>query len=96
MKKNNDKESGTLRMFMIELHSTTTSNSWVLDTRYGTHISTDIQGLGESRKLKNEEVNLIMGNKCIDSVTRFGHYEIMLTKCVSVRLLYYCYSHGMA
>ncbi|GKB61470.1 retrotransposon protein, putative, ty1-copia subclass [Tanacetum coccineum] len=56
-------KGGHSGMFMIELHNTTTSDSWVLDTGCGTHICTVLQGLKESRKLKHGELNLVMGNK---------------------------------
>ncbi|GKA65070.1 hypothetical protein Tco_0764777, partial [Tanacetum coccineum] len=36
------------------------------------------QGLKESRKLKHEELNLVMGNKKITHVTKIGKYELML------------------
>ncbi|GJW09833.1 FAR1-related sequence 5-like protein [Tanacetum coccineum] len=52
------KKGGHSGMFMIELHNTTTSDSWVLDTGCGTHICTVLQGLKESRKLKHGELNL--------------------------------------
>ncbi|GJW23330.1 retrotransposon protein, putative, ty1-copia subclass [Tanacetum coccineum] len=51
-------KGGHSGMFMIELHNTTTSDSWVLDTGCGTHICTVLQGLKESRKLKHGELNL--------------------------------------
>ncbi|GJT88074.1 retrovirus-related pol polyprotein from transposon TNT 1-94 [Tanacetum coccineum] len=50
-------------MFMIKLHNTTTSDSWVLDTGCGTHICIVLQGLKESRRLKHGELNSVMGNK---------------------------------
>ncbi|GKA55036.1 retrotransposon protein, putative, ty1-copia subclass [Tanacetum coccineum] len=52
-----------LGMSMIELHNTTTSDSWVLDTGCGTHINTVLQGLKECRRLSLEELNLVMGNR---------------------------------
>ncbi|GJW77998.1 retrotransposon protein, putative, ty1-copia subclass [Tanacetum coccineum] len=67
-----------LGMSMIELYNTTTSDSWVLDTGCGTHISTVLQGLKESRRLKHRELNLVMGNRKITHVTRIGKYELML------------------
>ncbi|GJW49171.1 retrotransposon protein, putative, ty1-copia subclass [Tanacetum coccineum] len=65
-------------LFMIELHNTTTLDSWVLDTGCGTHICTVLQGLKESRMLKHRELNLVMGNRKITHVTRIGKYELML------------------
>ncbi|GKF23258.1 retrotransposon protein, putative, ty1-copia subclass, partial [Tanacetum coccineum] len=71
-------KGGHSGMFMIELHNTTTSDAWVLDTVCGTHICTVLQGLKESRKLKHGELNLVMGNKKITPVTKIGKYELML------------------
>nr|GEY47279.1 hypothetical protein [Tanacetum cinerariifolium] len=77
-------------MFMIELHNTTTSDSWVLDTGCGAHIYTVLQGLKESRRLKHRELNLVIGNKKITPVTRIGKYEIMLKYGVRIDL-YNCF-----
>ncbi|GJT71732.1 retrotransposon protein, putative, ty1-copia subclass [Tanacetum coccineum] len=71
-------KGGHSGMFMIELHNTTTSDSWVLDTGCGTHICTVLQDLKESRKLKHGELNLVMGNRKITPVTKIGKYELML------------------
>ncbi|GKA45079.1 putative RNA-directed DNA polymerase, partial [Tanacetum coccineum] len=65
-------------MYMIKLHNTTTSDSWVLDTWCGTHICAVLQGLKESRRLKHGELNLIMGNRKITPVTMIGKFELML------------------
>ncbi|GKC51515.1 retrotransposon protein, putative, ty1-copia subclass [Tanacetum coccineum] len=46
---------------MIELHNTTTSDSWVLDTGCGTHICNVLQVLKENRRLKNGELMLKSG-----------------------------------
>ncbi|GJX43652.1 retrotransposon protein, putative, ty1-copia subclass [Tanacetum coccineum] len=82
-------------MFMIELHNTTTSDSWVLDTGCGTHICTVLQGLKESRRLNHGELNLVMGNKKITHVTRIGKYELMLKSGVRIDLNNCCYSLEM-
>ncbi|GJT63083.1 retrotransposon protein, putative, ty1-copia subclass [Tanacetum coccineum] len=66
------KKGGHSGMYMIELHNTTTLNSWVLDTWCGTHICVALQGLKESRRLKHRELNLVMGNMKITHVTRIG------------------------
>ncbi|GKE42532.1 retrotransposon protein, putative, ty1-copia subclass, partial [Tanacetum coccineum] len=78
-------------MFMIELHNTITSDSWVLDTKCGTHICTVLQGLKESRRLKHGELNLVMGNGKIMLVTRIGKYELMLKSGVMIDLNNCCY-----
>ncbi|GJT36861.1 retrotransposon protein, putative, ty1-copia subclass [Tanacetum coccineum] len=82
-------------MFMIELHNTTSSDSWVLDTGCGTHICTVLQGLKESRRLKHGEINLVMGNRKITLVTRIGKYELMLKSGVRIDLNNCCYSSEM-
>ncbi|GKD20686.1 hypothetical protein Tco_1222389 [Tanacetum coccineum] len=79
-------KGGHSGMFMIELYNTTTSNSWVLDIRCGTHICTVLHGLKKSRKLKHGELNLVMGNKKITPVTRIGKYELMLKSGVMINL----------
>ncbi|GJU73181.1 hypothetical protein Tco_1264586 [Tanacetum coccineum] len=79
-------KGGHSGMFMIELHNTTTSDSWVLDTGCGTHICTVLQGLKESRKLKHGELNLVMGNMKITPVTKIGKYELMLKSGVRIIL----------
>ncbi|GJY59585.1 hypothetical protein Tco_0459477 [Tanacetum coccineum] len=83
-------------LFMIELHNTTTLDSWVLDTGCGTHICTILQGLKESRRLKHGELNLVMGNRKITHATRIGKYELMLKSGVRIDLNNYCYSLEMA
>ncbi|GKB54983.1 putative RNA-directed DNA polymerase [Tanacetum coccineum] len=82
-------------MYMIELHNTTTSDSWVLDTGCGTHICAVLQGLKESRRLKHGELNLIMGNRKITPVTRIGKFELMLKSGVRINLNNCCYSSEM-
>ncbi|GJU93276.1 putative RNA-directed DNA polymerase [Tanacetum coccineum] len=88
-------KGGHSGMFMIELHNTTTSDSWVLDTGCGTHICTVLQGLKESRKLKHGELNLVMGNMKITPVTKIGKYELMLKSGVRIILNNCCYSSEM-
>ncbi|GJV42317.1 retrotransposon protein, putative, ty1-copia subclass [Tanacetum coccineum] len=88
-------KGGHSGMFMIELHNTTTSDSWVLDTGCGTHICTVLQGLKESRRLKHRELNLVIGNKKIMPVTRIGKYKLMLKFGVRMYLNNCCYSSEM-
>nr|GEZ99131.1 hypothetical protein [Tanacetum cinerariifolium] len=82
-------------MFMIELHNTTTSDSWVMDTGCGTYICTVFQGLKERRRLKHGELNLIMGNRKITPVTRIGMFELMLKSGIRINLNNCCYSSEM-
>lgn len=92
----NVKEFGITYMFIIDLHSISTSNSWVVDTICGTHIFLDIQGLKESRKLKHEELNVFLGNRRTVSFTMIGAYKIVLSNGVSLRLLICYYSPDMS
>ncbi|GJY10796.1 putative RNA-directed DNA polymerase [Tanacetum coccineum] len=89
------KKGGHSGMFMIELHNTTTSDSWVLDTGCGTHICTVFQGLKESRRLKHGELNLVMRNRKITPVTRIRKYELMVKSGVRIDLNNCCYSSEM-
>ncbi|KAJ9556430.1 hypothetical protein OSB04_011044 [Centaurea solstitialis] len=93
LKANGASTSGT---YMIELHSTSASNSWVLDTGCGTHICTNVQGLKRSRKVRRGELDLIMGNKQIASVDVIGNYELSFSSGLSVVLIDCCYSAEMA
>ncbi|KAJ9558333.1 hypothetical protein OSB04_012947 [Centaurea solstitialis] len=93
LKANGASTSGT---YMIELHSTSTSNSWVLDTGCGTHICTNVQGLKRSRKVRRGELDLIMGNKQIASVDMIGNYELSFSSGLSMVLIDCCYSAEMA
>ncbi|KAJ9551376.1 hypothetical protein OSB04_015421 [Centaurea solstitialis] len=96
LKVNKAKECGTSGIFMIELHSTSVSNSWVLDTGCGTHICSNSQGLKESRTLKHGELNLIMGNRMTAAITKIGDLELVLSSGLSIKLLDCCYSPEMA
>nr|GEU45653.1 hypothetical protein [Tanacetum cinerariifolium] len=82
-------------MYIIELHNTTTSDSWVLDTWCGTHICAVLHGLKESRRLKHGELNLIIRNRKITPVTRIGKFELMLKSGVRINLNNCCYSSEM-
>jgi hypothetical protein len=71
---------------MIELHSTSISNSWVLDTGCGTHIYSNFQGLKGCRTIKHGELNLIMGNRMTVAVTKIGDFELVLNSGFSIKL----------
>ncbi|KAJ9546973.1 hypothetical protein OSB04_019516 [Centaurea solstitialis] len=93
LKANGASTSGT---HMIELHSTCTSNSWVLDTGCGTHICTDVQGLKRSKKLRHRELDLIMRNNQIASIDVIGSYELSFSFGLSMVLIDCCYLAKMA
>ncbi|GJW32257.1 retrotransposon protein, putative, ty1-copia subclass [Tanacetum coccineum] len=88
-------KGGHSGMFMIELHNTTTSDSWVLDIGCDTYICTILQSLKESRKLKHGELNLVMGNRKITHVTKIGKYELMVKSKVRINLNNCRYSSEM-
>ena len=96
LKKLNANGATTSGTYMIELHSTSASISWVLDTGCGTHICTNVQGLKRSRKLRRGELDLIMGNKQIASVDVIGNYELSFSSGLSMFLIDCCYSAEMA
>ena len=82
-------DSGT---YMIELHHTSTSGSWVLDTGCGTHVCNIVQVLKTSRRMENGELDLIMGNKEIVPVKARGEVELSFNSGFSILLLNVCYS----
>ncbi|KAJ9556711.1 hypothetical protein OSB04_011325 [Centaurea solstitialis] len=93
---NKTKECGTSGIFMMELHSTSVSNSWVPDTGCGACICSNFQGLKESRMLKHGGLNLIMGNRMTAVGTKIGDLELVLSSGQSIKLLDCCYSPEMA
>lgn len=62
---------------MIELCAFS-SNSWVLDIGCGTHICNNVQGMRKSRKLKQGNLDLFVGNKTCAPVEAIGSYELKL------------------
>ena len=57
LKKNKGNQTSTSSIFVIELNLST-STSWVLDTRCGSHICLNVQDLKSSRALEKGEVDL--------------------------------------
>ena len=88
---NKAKGCGTSVIFMIKLHNTSISNSWVLDTGCSTHICSNFQGLKGSRTIKHGELNLIMGNRMTAAVTKIGDFELVLNSGFSIMVLDCCY-----
>ncbi|KAI3515635.1 hypothetical protein L1887_14536 [Cichorium endivia] len=72
------------------------SNSWVLDTGYGFHICSDLQGLKKSREVEHGRLNLTMGNRRSSPVTKIGVYSLVLNSDVRLELFNCCYSPEMA
>ena len=72
-------EASTSGMFMIEINlSTAKSDSWVLDTRSGSHICINMQCLKKSRKLAKGEVGLRVGNGARVVALAIGIYTLSL------------------
>ena len=62
---------------MIELFSRNSEPStWVLDTGCGTHLCNNVQGLRNSRRLRNGEVDLHLGNGAKLAAMCVGTYSI--------------------
>ena len=73
-------EASTSGMFMIEINiSTSKSDSWVLDTGFGSHICINMQGLKKSRKLDKGVVDLRVGNGARVVALAIGIYTLSLT-----------------
>ncbi|OMO97034.1 hypothetical protein CCACVL1_04694 [Corchorus capsularis] len=60
-KKRKGSETSTSGIYVIEVNLST-STSWVLDTRCGSHVCVIVQGLKRSRKLAKGDVDLRVGN----------------------------------
>ena len=82
--------------FMIELHQTSISKGWVLDTGCGTHICNMVQVLKGSRGLERGELDLIMGNREVVPVEAKGSVELSFRTGLSIVLINVCYSPCVA
>ena len=65
-------------IYVIEVNTVSYGNLWVLDTGYGSHICTDMQGLRDSRKLTKGESYLQVGNGARFAVVSIGTYVLNL------------------
>ncbi|GKF03754.1 zinc finger, CCHC-type containing protein, partial [Tanacetum coccineum] len=65
-------------IFMIELFSLPNCNSWVYDTRCGTHICNTKQGFRIEKKLKRGALYLYVGNGVREQVEAIGSYDLVL------------------
>ena len=96
LKDGNVDKSVASGMYMIELHSTSLSTSWILDTGCGSHICSIFQGLKESRRLRRGELNLLMGNQAIAQVKSIGKFALELKNGLRLDLNNCCYSPEMS
>nr|KAJ0209623.1 hypothetical protein LSAT_V11C400180030 [Lactuca sativa] len=66
-------------IFMIEMVLFTfSSNSWVFDTRCGTHICNSLQEFRKSRELKTDEMVSHVGNGARVAVQAIRHFDLHL------------------
>ena len=64
-------------IYVIEVNLCT-SASWILDTRCGSHICVNVQGLRSSRSLVKGEVDLRVGNGARVAALAVGFYDLYL------------------
>ncbi|KAK1424234.1 hypothetical protein QVD17_19555 [Tagetes erecta] len=77
--------SGTTFMIHIDLNITS-HNTWVLDTRCGTHIYNLLQGFKRSKNLKKGDISLYMGNGAQVQVEAKGDFVLKLPSGLEVIL----------
>ena len=77
LKKKKSSEATTSGIYVIEVNLST-SASWVLDTRCGSHIYVNVQGLQSSRSLAKGEVDLRVGNAARVAALAVGVYDLTL------------------
>ncbi|GKA18920.1 hypothetical protein Tco_0698835 [Tanacetum coccineum] len=69
--------ASTLGIFTVELYAFP-NKTWVYDTGCGTHISSTLQGLIRSKKLKHGALSLYMGNGIRAAVEAIGSFDLIL------------------
>lgn len=62
----------TYGMYSIEINNTHISNSWILVTRCGFHVCSDMKGIRESEEVEHGKLKLIMGIGVLRLLTRLG------------------------
>ena len=77
LKKKKSSEATTSGIYVIEVNLST-SVSWVLDTRCGSHICVNVQCLRSSRSLAKGEVDLRVGNGARVAALALGVYDLTL------------------
>ena len=77
LKKKKSSEDTTSSIYVIEVNLSS-SASWVLDTRCGSHICVNVQGLRSSRSLAKGEVDLRVGNGARVAALVVGVYDLTL------------------
>ncbi|GJV07623.1 zinc finger, CCHC-type containing protein [Tanacetum coccineum] len=76
-KRKNASMASTSCIFTIELYAFP-NKTWVYDTGYGTHIYNTLQGLRESRKLKQGALSLYMGNGMRATIEAIRSFDLIL------------------
>ena len=77
LKKKKSSEATTSGIYVIEVNLST-STLWVLDTRCGSHICVNVQGLRSSRSLAKGKEDLRVGNGARVSALAIGVYDLTL------------------
>ena len=95
LKKNIGNTTTSSGIHVIEVNLST-FDSWVLDTGYGSHIYTNVQGLKRSRILAKSEVDLRVGNGARVAALVVGTYDITLPSGLVFSLKYYYYVPTMS
>nr|KAJ0212585.1 hypothetical protein LSAT_V11C400175920 [Lactuca sativa] len=75
---------------MIELHAFRT-NSWVFNTRSGTNICSNLQGLRSVTELRDGDLELHLGNGNCVVVKAKGKYHLLLPNGLNLILNNCCY-----
>ena len=78
LKKKSSDALCTSGMFVIEVNIVSLDNIWLLDTGYGSHICTNMQGLRNSRKLSRGEFDKHVGNGARVATLAIGTYVLTL------------------
>ncbi|KAI3692837.1 hypothetical protein L6452_32661 [Arctium lappa] len=94
MNKQKANEIGPSGMYTIDLF-TSDSDSWVLDTRCGTHICTTFKGLRSEEKMKPGQIELRMGNGAKVAAIAEGTFDMKLPNGLILALSNCLYADGV-
>ncbi|KAK8593576.1 hypothetical protein V6N12_045653 [Hibiscus sabdariffa] len=73
-------------IYVIDVHVSTSSSSWVLDTGCGSHICISVQGLHTRRNLAKGDVDLRVGNGARVAALAVGTYVLSLPSGLNLNL----------
>ena len=80
------KTAETSGIYIIEVHNTSISSSWVLDTGSASHLCVNLQGLRNRRKLNRGDIDLRVGNGSRIAALEVGTYELVLPSGLTLML----------